>query len=755
MEAGMICHRLVILLLLATIVAYQAAAQQTDPSLLTLDRIFTSKEFAPQPLGPVQWVESGSSYTRLEPTATAKDARDIVRYETETGRREVLVAAERLIPTGSSAPLAIDNYTFSPNGKLLLIYTNLQRVWRQNTRGDYWVLDIGAEKLTKLGGDAKPATLMFAKFSPDSTRVGYVRENNIYVETLADNRITRLTEDGSRKIINGTFDWVYEEELDLRDGWRWSPDGNRIAYWQLNSEGVREFYLLNNTDSLYPAITAIPYPKAGETNSASRVGIVGAQGGPTRWLDVPGDPRDHYIARMNWAESSDQVALQQLNRLQNTNLVMLGDIHTGKVRTILTERDEAWVDLHGDDIDWLDGGKRFLWISERDGWRHAYVVSRDGATIKLITPGNFDVISVVSADEKNGWLYFYSSPENATQRYLYRARLDGTGKPECVTPAAQSGTHSYNISPNSSWAFHSFSSFGKSPQIELVRLPGHARVRSVIDNAALSDKLNRLKCGTSEFFKVDVGGGVQLDGWMIKPPDFDPAKHYPVLFHVYGEPAGQTVLDAWGGNNYLWHLMLSQRGYVVVSVDNRGTPAPKGRAWRKVVYRQVGLLASVEQAAAARVITKWRFVDASRIGIWGWSGGGSMTLNMMFRYPEIYKTGMSVAPVSNERLYDSIYQERYMGLPRDNEENYKRGSPVNFADKLQGKLLVVHGSGDDNVHYQNTEVLINALIAANKPFTMMEYPNRTHAINEGPNTSRHLFELLTRYLQQNLPAGPR
>src|SRR3989441_1014420 len=291
----MIRHRLFLLLLVAVSVASQAAAQQTDPSLLTLDRIFSSKEFAPQPLGPVQWMEGGASYARVEPSATTKDARDIVRYDTETGRREVLVAAERLIPSGSSAPLAIDNYTFSPNGKLLLIYTNSQRVWRQNTRGDYWVLDIGAGKLTKLGGDAKPATLMFAKFSPDSTRVGYVRENNIYVETLADNRITRLTEDGSRKIINGTFDWVYEEELDLRDGWRWSPDGNRIAYWQLNSEGVREFYLINNTDSLYPAITAIPYPKAGETNSASRVGIVSAQGGFTRWLDVPGDPRKHYI----------------------------------------------------------------------------------------------------------------------------------------------------------------------------------------------------------------------------------------------------------------------------------------------------------------------------------------------------------------------------------------------------------------------------------------------------------------------------
>jgi dipeptidyl-peptidase 4 len=751
----MIRRPVLTLLLLAIGIASQAAAQQPDPSLLTLDRIFSSKEFAAEPLGPVSWVDGGASYTRLEPSATLKDARDIVRYDTESGRREVLVAAERLIPSGSSVPLAIDNYTFSPNSKLLLIYTNSQRVWRQNTRGDYWVLDVGAGRLTKLGGDAKPATLMFAKFSPDSTRVGYVRENNIYVESLGDNHITRLTEDGSRKIINGTFDWVYEEELDLRDGWRWSPDGNHIAYWQLNSEGVREFYLIDNTDSLYPVIKPIPYPKAGETNSASRVGIVSAQGGPTRWLDVPGDPRNHYIARMNWAESSDEVVLQQLNRLQNTNLVMLGDARTGKVRTILTERDDAWVDLHGDDIDWLDGGKKFLWISERDGWRHAYVVSRDGATIRLITPGDFDVISVVSADEKNGWLYFYASPENATQRYLYRASLDGKGAPLRVTPSNQSGTHSYNISPSSSRAFHSYSSFGKQPQVELVRLPDHASVRSVVDNASLSEKLNKLKRGASEFFKVDVGGGVRLDGWIIKPPNFDSSKKYPVLFHVYGEPAGQTVLDAWGGNNYLWHLMLSQHGYVVMSVDNRGTPAPKGRAWRKAAYRQVGLLASVEQAAAARVITKWPFVDAARIGIWGWSGGGSMTLNMMFRYPEIYKTGMSVAPVTNERLYDSIYQERYMGMPHDNEENYRRGSPVNLADKLQGNLLVVHGSGDDNVHYQNTEVLINALVAANKPFTMMEYPNRTHAINEGPNTSRHLFGLLTRYLEQNLPSGPR
>ncbi|MEK6405940.1 MAG: S9 family peptidase [Acidobacteriota bacterium] len=756
-------RRLLLFLILAMIANARVFAQQSDPGLLTLDRLFNSTEFTGQLLGPVRWLDGGASYTRLEASTTVKDGRDIIRYDTETGRRDVLVAAERFIPSGNSAPLAIDDYAWSPNGKLLLIFTNSRRVWRQNTRGDYWALNRDSGMLTKLGGEAKPSTLMFAKFSPDGTRVGYVRENNLYVETLAGNRIARLTGDGSRTIINGTFDWVYEEELDLRDGWRWSPDSNHIAYWQLDSEGVRDFFLIDNTSSVYPILTPIPYPKAGEKNSASRVGVVSARGGATRWLDVPGDPRNHYIARMNWAESSNEVVLQQLNRLQNTNLVMLGDIRTGKVRMILTDRDDAWVDIHGDDVQWLDSGKRFLWVSERDGWRHAYVVSRDGATLKLITPGEFDVISVVNVDKAKGWLYYYASPENATQRYLYRAALDGSGKLERVTPAAQPGIHTYDISPdispdisrNSGFAFHTFSSFGKPPRIDLVRLPGHASVRSLVDNAALNEKVNKLKRGASEFFRVDVGSGVQLDGWMIKPPDFDPAKRYPVLFHVYGEPAAQTVLDRWGGNNYLWHVMLAQQGYIVVSVDNRGTPSPRGRAWRKIVYRQIGVLASQEQAAAAKVITRWPFVDATRIGIWGWSGGGSMTLNMMFRYPEIYKTGMSVAPVTNQRYYDTIYQERYMGLPQQNGEDYKRGSSINFVDKLQGNLLIVHGSGDDNVHYQNTEALIDALIAANKPFTMMEYPNRTHAISEGANTTRHLFELLTRYLRENLPAGPR
>jgi len=759
--------RLMTTVLLALLIAAPLFAQQparpAESGLLTLESIFT---YRPQALAEVAWQADGSGYLALEPSPSKKDALDIVRYDAATGAKTILVSAEKLVPPGASSPLVVEQYDFSQDGQKLLIFTNSARVWRSNTRGDYWALDLKSWKLHKLGGDAKPSTLMFAKFSPDGTRVGYVRENNIYVESLSDGRITPLTKDGSR-YINGTFDWVYEEELFCRDGWRWSPDGKQIAYWQLNSEGVKQFQLINNTDALYPLITSFPYPKAGEMNSAARVGVVGATGGMTRWFEIAGDPRNNYLPRMEWAASSDEVIIQQLNRLQNTNIVMLGEVRTGKVRTILTEKDEAWVDvawgsidwdkrgLARGDVEWINRGKRFLWTSERDGWRHIYSVSRDGKDVKCITPGNYDVVGVEKVDETGSWLYFIASPENATQKYLFRTRLEGDSKAERLSPANQPGTHGYLISPRSDLAIHTYTTFTKVPVTDIVRLPQHANVRTLVDNKELQERLGKLKPCQSEFFRVDIGDGVELDGWMIKPPDFDPQKRYPVLFHVYGEPWGQTVLDVWGGRNLMWHTMLAQQGYIVMSVDNRGTPAPRGRAWRKVIYRHMGVVNSQDQANAVKAMTKWPFVDADRIGIWGWSGGGSSSLNAIFRYPDLYRMAMSVAPVPDIRYYDSIYQERYCGLPQDHPDEYKQSSPLTFASQLKGQLLVVHGTGDDNVHYQGTEALINALVAANKPFTMMAYPNRSHGIYEGQGTTQHLFGLLTRYLHEKLPPGPR
>ncbi len=747
--------------LLLGLVARPSPAQMADASLLTLERIFAEKEFEPESFGPARWLKEGAAYTTLESPpgttpASAPDCpevRELVRYDTASGRREVLVPASRLIPPGATAPLAIADYSWSPDGKQLLVFTEPRRVWRTKSRGDYWVLDLVTSALRKLGKDAPPSTLMFAKFSPDGRRVGYVRENNLYVEDLADGRLTQLTRDGSRTLVNGTFDWVYEEELGLRDGWRFSPDGQKVAFWQVDASLVKEFTLINNTAALYPTLTMFPYPKAGETNSAVRLGVVSAEGGDVRWMEVPGDPRNQYLARMDWAESSTEIALQRLNRLQNALDIMIGDVATGRVRTILTERDEAWVEV-GDDFRWLAKGQRFSWLSERDGWRRVYTFGRSGGGMTAVTPGGSDVIQVQEVDERSGFVYYIASPDHPTQKYLFRARVDGRGRPERLTPASEPGTHSYQVSPDGRSAFHTYSRFDDPPVTDLVRLPEHTRVRILVANTRLHEKVAALKRRPTEFFRVDIGGGVELDGWCIKPPAMQPAGRYPLLVHVYGEPAGQTVLDHWGGNNYLWHQMLAQRGYVVASVDNRGTPAPRGRAWRKSIYRQIGILASQDQAAAVRKIREWPFIDPARVGSWGWSGGGQMTLNAIFRHPDLYSTGMAVSFVSDQRLYDTIYQERFMARPEDNPEGYRLGSPITFADQLKGNLLIVHGTGDDNVHYQSTERLIDALVKAKKRFTMMAYPNRSHGISEGENTSLHLYDLLTSYLETHMPPGP-
>jgi dipeptidyl-peptidase-4 len=747
--------RAILLGLTATLsLSVAASGQQADSSLLTVQRIYGSSEFKSQTFGPARWLGDGASYTTLEDDSDG--GQNLVRYETERGGREVLVAARQFIPEGDSLPLRIEEYAWSADTSMLLIFTNTKPVWRLNTRGDYWVLDRPSGRLRQLGGRAaKPSTLMFAKFSPDGRRVGYVRENNLYVEDLSTGAITALTTDGSRTLINGTFDWVYEEELMnyYADGWRWSPDGRSVAYWQLNADQVKDFNLINNTDSLYSRVIPIQYPKAGEANSAARVGVVAAAGGPTRWLEIPGDQRNHYIARMDWAANSDEIVLQRLNRLQNTNQVILGQARTGKVRTILTERDSTWVDLV-DDLAWLYGGQSFLWVSERDGWNHVYLVSRDGKSVRLVTRGDYDVAKILGADEKSGWLYYIASPEQPSQRYLFRARLDGKGSPERLSPRHEAGTHTYDRAPNYRYALQTFSSFGSPPVIRLVRLPGHQVIRTLVDNAGLRKRVSLLRRGKAEFFTVRGEDGVRIPAYLMKPADFDSTRKYPLLFHVYGGPGSSTVNDSWGGY-YLWHLMLTQRGYLIASVDNRGTPAPLGRRWRKAVYGQLGVVESRDQAVAARTLAQRSYVDPQRIGIWGWSYGGFMSLNGLFRHPDLYRTGVVVSPVTHWSLYDNVYTERFNGLPDQNREGYDRGSPLTYVNGLRGNLLLVHGSGDDNVHYQNTEMLVNALVAANKPFTMMEYPNRTHCICQGKNTQLHLFELISRYLDQNLKAATR
>jgi dipeptidyl-peptidase-4 len=664
----------------------------------------------------------------------------------------VLVSSSLLVPPGAHAPLSIDDYALSRDRSRLLIYTNSQKVWRTNARGDYWVLDRASRELHKLGGDAPPASLMHAKFSPDGSNVAYVLRNNLYVEDLRDHRMTKLTNSTSSDEINGTFDWVYEEEFGLRDGYRYSPDGKFIAYWQLDTRNVPVFSLVNNTDALYPKVTAVKYPKVGQRNAACRVGVVLTAGGDSRWIEVPGDPSEHYIAFMEWAGKSGKISLQQLNRLQNTIQVIVADPRTGAVRTALTEHDPAWVDVQ-ERVHFIHDDREFLWLSERDGWRHVYRAGENGGSITRLTSGDFDVMQLVAVDQPGGLVYFTASPDNATQAYLYCVRFDGSGCRR-ITPSDQPGSHGYQISHDARWAIHGYSAMNRVPAIELIRLPGHERVRTLVENSALKHKVDALRKAKTEFFRVDIGDGVALDAFCMYPPDFDSGARYPLLVHVYGEPWGQTVLDEWGGGDHLWHWMLAQEGYVIMSFDNRGTPAPRGRAWRKAVYHQIGVLAPKDQARAVQEVLRRRpYLDPHRVGVWGWSGGGSMSLNAIFKYPDLYTTAIAVAPVANQRYYDTIYQERYMGLPGDNVDGYTQGSPINFAHQLKGNLLLIHGTGDDNCHYQGTEALINELIKHNKPFSMMAYPNRSHAISEGYNTSVHLRHLMMRYLKDHLSPG--
>ena len=705
--------------------------------------------------GAIKWAKDGSSYYAVENGS-------IVAYQLPGFTRTVAVDSQALAPKGRTSPLPMQGYSFSDDGKKVLLYTNSKRVWRQNTRGDYWVADLAKHTVVQLGKGLPSSSLMFAKISPDGAKAAYVSLHNLYVEDLATGKLQQLTRDGTDRMINGTFDWVYEEEFGCRDGFRWSPDSKSLAYWQIDASKIKNFLLLNNTDSIYSFTKPVEYPKAGEDPSPCKVGVVSVATGKIQWMQVPGDSRQHYIPRMEWAAGSNELILEQLNRKQNEAKVFLCNAATGAARCIYTEQDKAWIDVKerwGEEPtgwEWINGGKEFLWVSEKDGWRHIYRMTREGKET-LLTKGSYDMITLKSIDDKNGFVYFMASPSNATQQYLYRVSMNGSSdQPELLSPADDKGTHNYSISPAARFATHTFSNMRNQSKSEWVSLPAHQSIKT---NAPVGGAGRRGgNPYTVEMFRITTADGIEMDGWMVKPKDFDSTKKYPVLFNVYAEPAGLTVRDAAGGlgnGGRLYNGDLAADGYIQMAVEGRGAPAPKGAAWRKAIYRKIGVVNIRDQAMAVKKIMEWGFVDSSRIAVTGWSGGGSTTLNLMFQYPDIYKTGIAIAPVANQLCYDNIYQERYMGLPQENMADYVEGSPLSHAKNLRGNLLVVHGTGDDNVHYQGTEMLINELIKYDKKFQMMSYPNRTHGISEGEGTSRHLSDLFTSYLKEHCPGGGR
>ena len=728
------------------------AQQEKNSALLDLDRIY-SGDFEPEAEPKIQWIEDGNAYVIIEKSQSIQGADELMRYDSKTQEKTAYVPAESLHTANGS--LAVESFSLSQDGSKVLIFTNSSRVWRAKTKGDYWVYDMTSGDLKQIGASFEPSSLMFAKFSSDNSEVFYVQRFNIYRENFTTNKIEPLTMDGTGDIINGTFDWVYEEEFGKRDGFSISPADSNLAFWHVDASDTGTFYMINNTDSIYSKPIPLQYPKVGDEPSAVKIGVIDLKTNQIKWVALPGGERENYIPGMQWIHD-DLLLIQQMNRHQNTLIVWSYVPSNGELKKIYTEREDTFVELKypdlsadgwgSNDLSIVDEEKAFLRMTENDAWRHIYKVDIASGDQTLITPFDYDIASMRVPTKKN--VYYMASPDNGTQRYLYQTDLKGKGNQKKLTPEKFIGVNNYNISPNGAYAIHSHQSAQKVKTIRLISLPDHKVIKTLVDNKVYENQLAGLHLPEVIFKTVTTEEGIDIDAKITLPVNFDKNKKYPVLFYVYGEPWGQVATDTY---NSLWNIMMAQKGYVLVAMDNRGTPSLNGSQWRKSIYRQVGRINAKDQALAAKEILKLDYLDAERTAVWGWSGGGTMTLNLMFKYPEIYKTGVAVAAVSNQLVYDNIYQERYMGLPQENMQDFIDGSPVTYAKNLEGNLLLVHGTADDNVHYQSAELLINELIKQNKKFQMMSYPNRSHSINEGENTRKHLYNLITDYIMEHTP----
>ena len=711
----------------------------------------------------VVWNESETGYF------TIKD-NNIVLVSTRGKKDKVILSSSQV------NNLEIESFSFSQSKNKILIFTQSVKVWRYNTRGDYWVYDFKKNEIQKLGRNMSSSSLMFAKFSPNERFVAYVSKEksesgirnsstsvNIYLESLDDRSIKKLTSsNGTKKLINGTFDWVYEEEFGCRDGFIFNEDGTRIAFWQIDANQVRDFYMINNTDSIYSYTIPVEYPKVGEDLTPARIGVINLTNEEITWMKIPGEENKFYLPRMTWIPGRNDLMIQQLNRKQNHSKIYIANANDGSTELLMEEKDEAWVDLRSSwpyqvQAGWkfINNGKEFLYTTEKDGWSHIYRFDITNKTEYLVTKGNYDVVKPLAYDEKNESVYFIASPEKPTERYLYKTSAKGDGKLIRVTPDILEGSHNYQISTKAKYAFHSFSNYFTRPMQAIVSLPNH---KFINENQNMIEKydLEKKKDHPLEFFEITTVDDVTMEGWIVKPKNLDKNKKYPVLFYFYSEPAGQTGVNRYGaGNNGLYDGNLGEDGYVYVTFDGRGTPSPKGRAWRKAIYRNIGRINVRDMAMGAKaVFEKYKFIDTSRVAVHGWSGGGTATLNCLFQYPEIFHTGIAVAAVANQLTYDNIYQERYMGDPKESYQDYVDGSPIKYAKNLEGNLLYIHGTGDDNVHYQNAEMLANELIKHKKIFYMLSYPNRSHGIRED-GAYPHVRLMFTDFLRKNCPPGGR
>jgi dipeptidyl-peptidase-4 len=664
----------------------------------------------------------------------------INEYAYKTGEKTgTIVRTSQLIPAGAKDGISIDEYTFSPDETKILIGTETEKIYRYSTKMEYYIWDIKTEKLTKLSAGGKER---LASFSPDGSKIVFLRDNNIFVTDIATGKEQQVTTDGLwNNIINGSPDWVYEEEFEFTKAYAWSPDGSKLAFYRFDESKVKEYDMVLY-DSLYPTVYKYKYPKAGEDNSIVSIHVYDLKSGKTQLMDV-GSEKDQYIPRIKWTEDSNILSIQRMNRLQNKLEILLADATAGTSKVIYTEMNKYYIEI-SNNLTFLKDKKHFIFTSDKDGYTHIYLYNIDGSLVKQLTSGNFEVSDIKGVDEKNDLVYFVSDEEAAYDKALYSVKLDGTKKTKI---SEKEGTNDADFSEGYKYFINTYSN-ANTPSIYTINKANGKELKTLIDNSAIVAATKEFGFTQEEFFKFKTSDNIELNGWMIKPPDFVATKKYPVLMYVYGGPGDQTVKNSWGYFDYAWFEMLAQKGYIVVSVDNRGTGG-RGETFKKCTYGQLGKLETADQIETAKYLGNLAYVDKARIGIWGWSYGGYMTALCLTKGADYFKMGIAVAPVTNWRYYDNIYTERYMGLPKDNASGYDDNSPVNHVKKLKGKFLLVHGTGDDNVHFQNSMMLADALVNANKQFEMQFYPNKNHSIYGG-YTRFHLFTRMTDFILENL-----
>lgn len=689
--------------------------------------------FTPNSVQNIRWMNDGEYYS-------ATRDHQIVRFNIVNGDEEVLFDGENFNGADGESPLQVQGYQFSADEKKLLIKTDVEQIWRRSTREHYYVYDIESGNLTKLTHSQEKQ--QYAELSPTGGRAAFVRDNNLFWVDLEKGEETQITTDGEfNKIINGAADWVYEEEFGFAKAWFWSPEGDRIAFYRFDEERVKEFFM-TGWGSLYPEQISFKYPKAGEENSIVSIHVYHLDSEETVQVEI-GEENDQYIPRLNWTRDNNLLAVRRMNRLQNKQELLFANVETGKAQIILTEESDAWIDVHNN-LYFLENGKQFITTSEKDGYNHAYLYDMQGKQLEQITSGEWEITNLVGHNEQDYRIYYVGTEESPLERHLYSIRIDGKKKHKLTE---EEGWHSINMSRDFKYYIDTWSDYNKPPAVTLYQNNGQ-QVRTIEDNVGLSETLEEYSFIQKEFMTLDVNGAA-LNAYMMKPVGFDSSQAYPVLMYVYGGPGSQTVTRNFESRDRaMWHQHLANEGYIIVSVDNRGTGA-RGRDFEKQTYKKLGQYETADQIEAARVLAQLPYVDESRIGIWGWSYGGYMSSLVLADGADIFSTAIAVAPVTHWRLYDTIYTERFMQTPQLNPEGYNTGSPLLKANKIKGNYLLVHGTGDDNVHFQNAVEMVNALVAADVDFETMYYPNRNHGIYGG-NTRKHLYRLMSDYILENL-----